>query len=171
MICPYCDHENIDGADTCEACQESLANLDLPVPATAVERSLLTARIGKLVSGPPLTVTPDTPVRDVLRFLDQHSLGSVLVVEDLRLVGIFTERDALQRVGENARELADEPISRHMTQRVESLEMEAKIAFAVHRMDLGGYRHVPIVNSTGRPVGVISVRDILRYLTRKLSER
>ncbi len=170
IICPYCDSENIDGADICEECRASLADLDLPVPATEVERSLLVDRVDSLTSVPPLTVTPDTPLGQVLRLLDQHSVGCAVVVDDRRLVGVFTERDALLRVGEAASELAEEPVSRFMTDKPETLEMEAKIAFAVQRMDLGGFRHVPILSPEGRPVGVLSVRDILRYLTNKLSE-
>ena len=51
----------------------------------------------------------------------------------------------------------------------ESLEMNAKIAFAVQRMDLGGFRHVPIVDDRKHLTGIISVRDILKYLTERIS--
>jgi CBS domain-containing protein len=170
MFCPYCDSENIEGADVCEACGESLANLDQPMPSSALEWSLLNDCVDTLTNIPPLTVSPDAPLQRVLRLLDQYSLGCVLVVDDGRLVGIFTERDALLRVGEHAAEWSDEPISRFMTDRVETLDEDAKIAFAVHRMDLGGFRHVPIVTDAGQPTGVISVRDILRYLTYKLAD-
>ena len=47
--------------------------------------------------------------------------------------------------------------------------MDAKIAFAVQRMDLGGYRHLPIVDREGQLSGIISVRDILEYLTERMS--
>jgi CBS domain-containing protein len=170
MICPYCDSENIEGADECESCGASLANLESPVSTSSIEWSLMHDRVDTLTNLPPLTVSPGTPVQHVLRLLNQYSLGCVVVVDDRQIVGIFTERDALLRVGEHAREWADEPISRFMTDRVETLDVEAKIAFAVHRMDIGGFRNVPIVSETGQPVGVISVRDILRYLTRKLAE-
>ena len=51
-----------------------------------------------------------------------------------------------------------------MQPKVEALQTTAKIAFAVQRMDQGGYRHLPIVAQDGELTGVISVRDILRYL-------
>ena len=57
-----------------------------------------------------------------------------------------------------------------MTKNPQSLPATAKIAFAVQRMDLGGYRHVPITGTDGRPAGIFSVRDILGYLTRKMAE-
>jgi CBS domain-containing protein len=56
-----------------------------------------------------------------------------------------------------------------MTKNVQSLPPTAKIAFAVHRMDQGGYRHVPVIDENGKPLGVFSVRDILRYLTKKMA--
>ena len=57
-----------------------------------------------------------------------------------------------------------------MTARLECLEADAKMAFAFQRMDLGGYRHIPIVDDTGRLAGIISVRDILDYLTRMMGD-
>jgi len=56
-------------------------------------------------------------------------------------------------------------VSQFMSTNPETLQADAKIAFAVHRMDLGSYRHVPVVDGQRRPIGVVSVRDILRYLT------
>jgi CBS domain-containing protein len=53
---------------------------------------------------------------------------------------------------------------------VQTLPSTAKVAFALHLMDLGGYRHVPIVNERGRPVGIFSLRELLRYLTRTMAE-
>lgn len=169
IICPYCEAVNIEGADACQECGAELAGLDLPIPASDVERSLLVDRVENLTSIPPLTVTPDAPLKKVLRLLDQHSVGCAVVVDQQQVIGVFTERDALLRVGAEAARLGEEPISRFMTERPETLQIDAKIAFAVQRMDLGGYRHLPILSPAGRPVGVISVRDILRYLTDKLS--
>ena len=97
-------------------------------------------------------------------------LGCVVVAEHGKISGIFTERDVLLRVGEKAAEYGDRPVSEFMTSKVDALPPAAKIAFAVHRMDQGGYRHVPIVNDQGEAAGIFSVRDILNYLTRKLAK-
>ena len=70
------------------------------------------------------------------------------------------------KLGEKAAELGNRPISEFMTSQVESLPPTAKIAFAVHRMDHGGYRHVPVVNDKSETVGIFSVRDILSYLSK-----
>lgn len=171
LLCPYCDQEVIEGADSCDACGQPLTELHLPAPATAVERALLTDRVRQFQGRKPLVVTPATPVRDVLRLLVDHRVGCVLVEEGGKTVGIFSERDALLKLGDKAAELGQQPVSEFMTRKVESLPPSAKIAFAVHRMNMGGYRHVPVVNEQGRTVGIFSVRDILSYLTRKLASQ
>jgi CBS domain-containing protein len=168
ITCPYCDHENIDGSDHCEACENSLSEMDIPVPASELERSLLRDRVGKLISRRPWTVEPSTPLGEVLRRMHENSVGCAIVMDQGRLVGVFSERDALLRVGTEVASLASAPISQFMTTKVQTLHPDAKVAFAVQRMDLGGFRHVPIVTTAMKPVGVISVRDILRYLTGKL---
>ena len=168
LPCPYCDHEVIEGADACEACGQPLTESHLPVPATAVERALLTDRVRLFQGRQPLVVSPTMPVREALRLLVDNKVGCVVVAEQGKLAGIFSERDVLMKLGERAGELGGRPVKEFMTSKVETLPPTAKIAFAVHRMDQGGYRHVPIANDKGEVAGIFSVRDILSYLTRKL---
>lgn len=174
--CPFCGAENIEGADLCEQCHESITFLTKPRPASPTEYSLVKGRVETLVSGkPPIVVEPTTRVADVLRLLVDRSVGCVVVVErgstgdagQERVVGIFSERDALIRLNTEAAQLGDRPISEFMTAPAETLEADACIAFALHKMDLGGYRHMPVVTE-GRVTGVISIRDILRYITDSL---
>jgi CBS domain-containing protein len=171
LPCPYCDNEVIEGADTCEACGQPLTESHLPIPATRVERSLLSDRVQQFQGRKPLVVSPTMPIREVLRLLVDNRMGCVVVADQGKVAGIFTERDVLLRLGERAAELGHRPVSEFMTGKVEVLPPTAKIAFAVHRMDQGGYRHVPVVNDVGEPVGIFSVRDILSYLTRKLAKQ
>ena len=168
LVCPYCDSDVIEGADACEACGQPLSESHLPVPATMVERSLLSDRVRLFQGRQPIVVRPDTQVREVLRLLADNRVGCVLVGQNGKTIGIFTERDVLLKLGDKAVELGTRPVSEFMTAQVESLPPSAKIAFAVHRMDMGGYRHVPVVNESGETVGIFSVRDILSYLTKKL---
>jgi CBS domain-containing protein len=165
--CPSCGHVNIEGVDECEQCEQPFADLHLADVAGPVEGSLLSDRVSVL-RPKPRTVAPDVAVGEVLKIMAGEAIGCVLVVAGRRLVGIFSERDALMRLNTDAAELAGRPVSEFMTPQPECLEPDAKIAFAVQRMDLGGYRHVPIVDREGLAVGVISVRDILQYLTSKM---
>jgi CBS domain-containing protein len=150
-------------------CGQPLTESHLPTPATAVERALLADRVSLFQGRQPLTVPPKTPVRECLKLLADNRVGCLLVEENGKTIGIFTERDALLKLGDKAAALGSRPITEFMTSKVESLPPTAKIAFAVHRMDHGGYRHVPVVNRDGQTVGIFSVRDILKYLTTKLA--
>jgi CBS domain-containing protein len=143
----------------------------LPSPASYVERALLRDRISDLDPKVPVVVPPTMPLQDVIRLMVQRNIGCVLVVDQERLQGVFSERDVLTRIGIRAHELANHPISEFATPDPYKLDTNAKIAYAVRMMDLGGYRHVPILDGEGRPSGIISVRDILRYLTDCMAPR
>jgi 2-oxoglutarate ferredoxin oxidoreductase subunit beta len=157
------------GEDDSEVDAEDADSPDLPVPATEVERCLLNDQLDVLTPKEPLAVAPETPVRDVLQLLVEKSIGCVLVVENGKPVGIFSERDALIKLNCDADRLGDHPVSEFMTRNPESLARSSKVAFAVQKMDLGGYRHVPIVDDQQNLTGVISVRDILKYLTERMA--
>ena len=170
IVCPHCNHDNIEGADVCEHCEQPMHEMSLPPPGSEVERCILTERIRELEPRKPLLVAPDAPVLDVLRLLVDHAVGALVVVDaDGRAVGVFSERDGLMRLGEEADKLGPRPVSEFMTPDPQTLRADAKIAFAIQMMDQGGYRHVPIVDHQDRVVGIISVRDLLHYITEKMA--
>jgi CBS domain-containing protein len=172
ILCPYCDAENIEGADVCEQCELPLTDLSLRAPANEVERGLLRDRIGALNPKKPLSVGPDVPIADVLKTMIDRGVGCIMIVEGDRLLGIFSERDAMMRVNIDAHKLAARPVSEVMTVNPATLRVRDKIAFALHRMNVGGFRHVPVLDEAGEKlVGVISIRDILRYLTDRHAAR
>lgn len=165
ISCPHCEYENIEGEDRCDQCGQPLADLHLSDPQTAIERGLMRDRLSALQPKPPLGVAAKTPVRQVLQLLVERRIGCVLILDEGQPIGIFSERDALLRLNVDAAAWHDRPISEFMTTNIQTLEANAKVAFAVRQMDLGGFRHVPVVDEQGRAIGVISVRDILRYFT------
>jgi CBS domain-containing protein len=168
VICPSCEAENIEGADECEACGKALSDLSVRVPSTSVEADLLRDRIERLWPKSPSTVTPTTPVKDVLKKMIEETIGCVMVVDNDKLVGIFSERDALMKLNTEAPKLLSRPISQFMTPDPVTLETSDKIAYALQKMNVGGYRHIPILFE-GKLAGVISIRDILRYLTERIA--
>jgi CBS domain-containing protein len=169
IVCPYCGTANIDGDDECAECLQPLNDTHLMPTINKVERSLLRDRIDVLKPKTPITVAPTTPVGDVLKLMVQHRIGCVVVADAQRPIGIFSERDALRKMGAQAAALTSRPVSEFMTPNPQTLVADAKIAFAVQRMDTGGYRHLPIVGQQGELVGIISARDILRHLTNNLT--
>jgi len=109
----------------------------------------------------PLTVPPAATLRQAIDIMREHHVGCVLVAEDERLIGILTERDLLLKL-EGAG--LGRPVSDLMTADPETLSPDDPIAWALNRMSVGGYRHVPLVDATGRPVGILSVKDIVHYI-------
>ena len=168
IICPYCQAENIEGADECVECNESLVDMSVRIPATSVEADLLRDRIERLWPKSPSTVSPGTRVGEVLKKMVDERIGCVMIVDDEKLVGIFSERDALMKLNIDAARLLDKPIAQFMTPEPVTLETNDLIAFALHKMNVGGYRHIPILFN-GKLAGVISIRDILRYLTERIA--
>ena len=164
-LCPFCGSENIKGTDDCAECGQPIGDAYLAPPTNEVEGSLLRDRIGVLAPKKPITVAATMPLGDVLHLMVDNRIGCVVVVEGRQPVGIFSERDALRKVSTEAGALPARPVSEFMTPNPQTLVDDGKLAFAVQRMDLGSYRHLPIVDQRGALVGVISARDILRHLT------
>lgn len=166
--CPFCGHENIPGADECSHCQQPLVFLSKPQARTPLERSILKDRVSVLNPREPMLVHRDVPVAEALRRLVNWKIGSVLVVDgNEQLVGIFTERDALLRIGTTIDDAGQSAVSNFMTPAPMTINDTDPIALALQKMDLGGYRHLPVLRD-GRVIGVISVRDILEYCAQKL---
>ena len=167
IACPFCGAKNTEGSDLCDDCQHSLTDLSIPRPATSVERGLLRDRIQTLEPREPYAVAGDTPVGEVLDKMVDESIGCVMIVNEGQLKGIFSERDALIRVNTEVEQYADRPIRSVMTPDPITLESKNRIAFALHKMHVGGYRHLPILTD-GELSGVISIRDILSYLSERI---
>jgi len=168
IICPYCASENIEGEDECAQCGQPLADVHIAPPTNEVERSLRQDRINVLSPKRPVTVNPTTPMREVLRLMVERKIGCVIVTDGSRPVGVFSERDALLKLNTAAADCAARPVSDFMTPNPQTLDVNARLAFAVQRMDMGGYRHLPIVDGRGDLVGIISARDVLRHLMESL---
>ncbi len=166
MICPNCGHDNLPGSEECSSCLQDLTQLDRPTAQDRVERSLMEDPVRALAPRQPVTVRPTATIREAIDTMLANNLGSLLVVDEAgQLLGIFSERDLLAKVAGLHAHYAELPVAQFMTSKPESVTAEDTLAFAVHKMDVGGYRHLPVVEE-GRPTGVISVRDMLRHITR-----
>lgn len=107
-----------------------------------------------------LTAGTKTSVSDAAALMKQRKFGAILVVENDRLVGIFTERDGLYRVVAEQRDARKTTLAEVMTADPQSLAPDDTFARALHLMHAGGFRHVPVVDG-GKPIGVVSARDAL----------
>lgn len=109
----------------------------------------------KVVSAPSKTT-----VAHAARLMEDNQVGALLVMEKGRLVGIFTERDALFRVLSAGRDPRTTPLSEVMTRDPQSIQPDRAFGHAMLMMYEGGFRHVPVVEN-GHPLGVVSTRDAL----------
>jgi CBS domain-containing protein len=130
--------------------------MDLP-------RNLKIESVSRLHPTPPRQVRPEQTVAEAVALMRQQEVGCLLVCNGPRVVGIFTERDLMSRVLA-ARVPLTEPVSRFMTPNPVAVHPKDPIGLAVRRMEEGGYRHLPVVDEAGRPVGVLSVKRIVHYL-------
>jgi CBS domain-containing protein len=134
-----------------------------------IRGTLLTARLDELSLRTPIVVEPDTTVVAAVNAMNEQRIGCVLVQRAGKLVGIFTERDVLTRViFRNAN--ATMTVEAAMTKDPETLEEDQTIACALNKMSVGGYRHIPVVRR-GKPVGVVSIRNLVDFLVELFPER
>ena len=161
MICPVCGHDNLQGLDNCDNCGADLRTVDIPTPGTGFEARLLKEHLDAVDAAQPLVIDSDAPVADALSLMQKEQNGCVLALHDGRLVGLFTERDALLKVA--GKPLDGIRVADVMTADPVMLRPEDSVAVALHKMAVGGFRHVPLV-ADGRPVGVATARDLLRHI-------
>lgn len=111
----------------------------------------------------PLCVGPATSVRDILRLLKEHNRGSVLVCDPQQVLqGIFTERDSLRMMARG--DGLDVAVETVMSRNPVTIRVHDTVETAIAKMSRGGYRHLPVIDDERRPVGVMLVSSILRYL-------
>jgi CBS domain-containing protein len=164
MICPRCGHENFRGADRCDNCLEPFRDRDVPQPSVGFQRVLMEEPVSVVVSDQPLIISPSDHVSYAVTLMKQNRNGCVLVTSDEKLTGILTERDLLKLVGPG-RGLDQIKIEEVMTHSPETVESTDSLGVAINKMSVGGFRHIPIMEQ-GRLCGLITAKDVLRYLAR-----
>jgi len=107
-----------------------------------------------------VTAPSKTSVADAAGMMKQHKVGAIVVVDEERLVGIFTERDGLYRVVAEQRDVRKTSLAEVMTTNPQSIHPDEPFSRALHIMHAGGFRHVPVVEN-GIPIGIVSARDAL----------
>jgi CBS domain-containing protein len=132
--------------------------------------AILNAPIRVLEPRPAVTLNEEAPIGDAIRLMLERKIGAVLVMRAGKTTGIFTERDVLRRVVSGGVDRS-RPLREVMTEDPETLGPEDGIAFALNKMIIGGYRHVPIVDGDGRPLAVLSLRELVSFIVELLPGR
>jgi CBS domain-containing protein len=119
----------------------------------------------------PICLREAAIVEEAIQAMLAHHQAGVLVVDGQgKLIGIFTERDVLTRVVGKGLDARATPLKAVMTPNPEALTASQRVAYAVHCMSVAGYRTVPLVDGEGRPVGVVTVSDVIRWLAHLFPE-
>jgi CBS domain-containing protein len=165
MICPSCGHVNLPGNEECDNCRQDLTPLDRPTAANCVERSLMEDTVGMLRPKKPITIRATTALKSAMQAMLAGDIGALLVTDNAgKLLGILSERDLLTKVAGLREPFAHLPAGEFMTPNPETVNIGDTLNFALHKMDAGGYRHLPVLRD-GKPLGVVSVRDMLKHIT------
>ena len=136
---------------------------DTPEDLDPIRDAVLETPVSELMTNDPLVVDADTTVVAAVSAMNEHHIGCVLVQKAGKLVGIFTERDVLRKVifREGSQHFK---VATVMTRDPETLPPTASAAFALNKMSVDGYRHIPIVARDGKPIGVLSIKDIVHHV-------
>lgn len=133
------------------------------MPESRIEEILRSDSIRSMDIETVPSVPSTTRLGDVIATMQKRRVAAVVVTDDDRVSGIFTERDLLNRiVGLSLNE--DLRIGEVMTRDPRTLTRDDRIAAAIRLMTEQGYRHIPLVDATGRNTGMISARDIMEFI-------
>ncbi len=133
------------------------------VRVMTIEEALRKERLGSLPISNPACVAAGTSLEETLRLMRDEGVGCVLVCDGERLVGIFTERDVLNKLFGAEVDHRD-PVDRYMTPDPAVLSLDDSLGDAVRMMTERGYRHIPLRDRLGRRAGMIAARDIVHYV-------
>jgi len=180
LTCPACGRPYLPGEEVCENCGADLTATDPAETEPESEASPLTHSLHMLNLQAPSTIEATVPVGGALKTMQESGVECLLVMSQDRLVGVFTERDAVLKLAD--RRLTIGAVRRRVTRVLRHahlgtrtlvrevmtsdpvvLHRDETVAVAIHKMAVGGFRHIPVVDGD-RPVGVIAAGDIFRHL-------
>jgi CBS domain-containing protein len=137
-----------------------------------VGRAILETRIEELRFPRAVTLPVDATVAKAIEVMRKKKMGAIIVVEKgkkKRVTGIFTERDLLSRVLDK-RGYARITLGKVMTPSPETLQPKHSLAYALNKMSVGRFRHVPLVDDAGKAVGMLSIRDVVDFVVEIIPE-
>lgn len=140
-----------------------LAGLDVPVWGVDPAEPLLATPLAKLALKKPLVLGASDSVAAAIQLMREHQEGCIFVEEDERLIGVFTERDVAVRIAARGRDPERTRLQEVMTTGPVTLQRDDPLSWALHRMGIDGFRHVPVVDGQ-RLQGFLSSRTVLKLL-------
>ena len=146
--------------------QDPLENYDPKTYEDGVEEALAEQSVESIMHQPFATIPADTSVSVAMHKLSAFHIACLMVEEDGKLVGVFSHRDVLDRVALEYDEVKDQCVREVMTSNPVYIYDTDPAAAALSVMAVSGYRHVPIVDSGERIVGIVSPQRVTAFLTK-----
>ena len=116
----------------------------------------------------PYVVLGSAALGECIETMRKKRVGSLLIVDESgKIQGIFTERDCLMKVVGQVSDFST-PVMEFMTKHPICERPEASLAFALNLMSNGGFRHIPIVDQDNMPIGIISIKDVVDHIVRRM---
>ncbi len=135
------------------------------MPSRSLESQLLTEPIHQLDLTDYCIVTADTSVRDTIeRMRLKRQNCAIIIGKGTHIVGILTDRDVLRTIV-TAPDTWDQPVEEVMTASPQTISIEATAGEALHMMNEGQYRNIPVVNARGVIVGNVTYYAVLKFLS------
>jgi CBS domain-containing protein len=127
------------------------------------EQNITQTKIRHLKWRQPLCADPHTTTLEVLTKMQREKQSCVLICEEERCTGIFTERDYLNKIVGKRFDLA-QPIQEFMSVNPKVLTLENTLGEAIQIMHQFGYRNVPLVDETGKCAGLLQIRNVIDFM-------
>jgi len=117
----------------------------------------------------PITLPRATIVREAVQLMAKRRIGAIMVVEDDKLYGIFTERDAMIRIVAESRDPDKTTLGEVMTPDPQTIKASDSVILALEMMSQRGFRHLPVVEGS-KLVGIVSIRDLYRNVKEQMDD-
>ena len=144
--------------------QDPLENYEPPVYDDPLEEALMEEPVSAIHTQPFASVSPDTPVEVAIKQLVGQDIACLMVTENDKLVGIFSDRDVLDRVSLRYDEVKKSPVRDVMTPKPVHVHESDSAAAALCVMAARGYRHVPVLDADEKVVGIVSPHRVTEFL-------
>lgn len=149
--------------------QDPLENYDPKVYDDPLEEALAEETVEQIRHEPMATIAPDTPIVDAVKQLAGLHVACLLVEEEGKLLGVFSDRDVLDKVVVEYAEMKDRPVRDAMTDNPFYVYETDSSAAALSVMAVAGFRHVPVLDLKQNLVGIVSPQRVTSFLQQHFS--
>ena len=150
--------------------QDPLENYDPKVYQDPLEEALAEETVDRIRHEPMATISPDAPVHEAVRQLAGLHIACLLVEQEGKLLGIFSDRDVLDKVALEFDTVKDRPVRELMTAKPVYVYETDSSAAAFSVMAVAGYRHVPVLDLDQNLIGVVSPQRVTSFLQEHLTK-